>query len=36
VDVIGIGTLPGDRNGGIDFFDADGRPLQRLAAPPGE
>lgn len=36
VDVIGIGTRPEDRSGGIEFFDAEGRPLQRLAAPPAE
>lgn len=32
VDALGLGTLPEDRNGGIDFFDARGRPLQRISA----
>lgn len=32
VGVIGIGTLPEDRDGGIDFFDSRGRPRQRISA----
>lgn len=33
---IAIGMRPEDRTGGIEFFDAEGRPLQRIAAPPAE
>ena len=30
-DTIAIGTRPGDRNGRIDYFDADGQPAAKSA-----
>ena len=34
VDTMAVGTRPEDRAGGLEFFDAQGKPTGRLSSPP--